>query len=174
MCFLSDILLGKISGFSSQDIQIHIMFRSFYSKKNQNLVGIFVQILISLSRWKKQKYVFKIKNLKPSQYKFAIHFFFTSNMLDERIDCWENIEFCEIQTFKFSCKKIENGDMVYFSPSGKEIIMQSTNNAKILIMAWDPIDEPIYNYGPFVMNTHEEIEQAFLDLREWRMWNPNL
>jgi len=68
----------------------------------------------------------------------------------------------------------ENGDMVYFSPSGKEIIMQSTNNAKILIMAWDPIDEPIYNYGPFVMNTQEEIEQAFLDLREWKMWNPNL
>lgn len=69
MCFSSDILLGKISGFSSQGIRIHIMFRSFYSKKNQNSVGIFVQILISLSRWKRQKCVFKIKNSKPSQYK---------------------------------------------------------------------------------------------------------
>ena len=32
-------------------------------------------------------------------------------------------------------------------------------------MAGAPFKEPIFPYGPFVMNTQEEIQQALLDLR---------
>ncbi len=68
-------------------------------------------------------------------------------------------------------KLIKNGDMIHFSPSGDEIYIQSDSIAKILFMSWKPLEEPISHYGPFVMNTEKEIEQAFIDLRSWKMGN---
>ncbi|MDH3235824.1 MAG: hypothetical protein OEQ29_20050, partial [Alphaproteobacteria bacterium] len=40
--------------------------------------------------------------------------------------------------------------------------------ARMLIVAGRPIGEPIARYGPFVMNTREEIFQAFKDYEEGR------
>ena len=36
-------------------------------------------------------------------------------------------------------------------------------------MAGDPLGEPIAHYGPFVMNTREELEQAVQDYQQGRM-----
>lgn len=73
-------------------------------------------------------------------------------------------------TIRIGDKIIENGDIVHFSHSGDQISLSSDGIAKILIMAWKPLDEPIAQYGPFVMNTQEEIMQAFADLNAGKMW----
>jgi redox-sensitive bicupin YhaK (pirin superfamily) len=41
--------------------------------------------------------------------------------------------------------------------------------ARALLLAARPIGEPIVQYGPFVMNTREEIEQAMADYRDGRL-----
>ena len=49
-----------------------------------------------------------------------------------------------------------------FSASG-EVQVTSKTGARFLLLAGKPIGEPIVQYGPFVMNTREEIEQAIRD-----------
>jgi redox-sensitive bicupin YhaK (pirin superfamily) len=71
-------------------------------------------------------------------------------------------------------KKLENGDMLYFSREGSEINLVSSGIAKVLIMAGQPLDEPIAAYGPFVMNTQTEIIQAFADLNAGKMGSLDL
>jgi redox-sensitive bicupin YhaK (pirin superfamily) len=41
--------------------------------------------------------------------------------------------------------------------------------ARFLLLAATPLREPVVQYGPFVMNTREEIEQALADYREGRL-----
>lgn len=54
--------------------------------------------------------------------------------------------------------RLTDGDeVVVTNPAGSE--------ARFLIMAARPLGEPIVQYGPFVMNTHAEIEQALSDYR---------
>lgn len=49
---------------------------------------------------------------------------------------------------------------------GNSIIARSTDKARFLLVAGRPIGEPISRHGPFVMNTPEEIEQAYADYRD--------
>jgi redox-sensitive bicupin YhaK (pirin superfamily) len=44
-------------------------------------------------------------------------------------------------------------------------LVAGPDGAEILVLQAVPIGEPVAQYGPFVMNTHEEIEQAFADYR---------
>ena len=55
-------------------------------------------------------------------------------------------------------------EFVVFEPTGGAIRIEAGEEAHLLVLDGEPIEEPIVQYGPFVMNTKAEIEQAFSDL----------
>lgn len=57
------------------------------------------------------------------------------------------------------------GDLVKFADDGNAIDMAASSDAALLFAHADPIDEPVAARGPFVMNTEEEVAQAFRDYR---------
>lgn len=63
--------------------------------------------------------------------------------------------------------------MILFKQDGNEIIIKApddtTSNLEVLVIAGMPIGEPVVRYGPFVMNTEDEIRQAVLDYNNGRM-----
>lgn len=61
------------------------------------------------------------------------------------------------------------GQTALTNPDGDDITLSATTDAKLLILAGQPIREPIAAYGPFVMNTREEILEAFNDFQAGRM-----
>lgn len=57
-------------------------------------------------------------------------------------------------------KAVAEHSFVLFKNDGEEITIKADSDAVILVMSGEPIDEPIASYGPFVMNTQEEIYEA--------------
>ena len=57
------------------------------------------------------------------------------------------------------------GQLVLFAHDGDSISLRNTDDSsmEMLILGGTPINEPMVRYGPFVMNTKEEIFQAFHD-----------
>lgn len=62
-------------------------------------------------------------------------------------------------------KHLAKNQIARLSEQG-ELQLTSSNEARVLLLAGRPIGEPIIQYGPFVMNSREEIEQALRDFRD--------
>ncbi len=54
-------------------------------------------------------------------------------------------------------------------PQADGVVIEAGVDAKVLLIAGQPLNEPIVQYGPFVMNTQQEIYQALSDFREGRL-----
>ncbi|MEO6078941.1 MAG: pirin family protein [Steroidobacteraceae bacterium] len=67
-----------------------------------------------------------------------------------------------------SGQALGDGDLALLGPAGNQVSLRSGSNASFLLLSGVPIDEPIVGYGPFVMNTREQIVAAFDDLQAGR------
>ena len=55
------------------------------------------------------------------------------------------------------------------SPGTSVTLTGGADGARLILLAARPLQEPVVQYGPFVMNTREEIEQALADYRDGRL-----
>lgn len=62
-------------------------------------------------------------------------------------------------------ERAREGQLVLFERDGEQISLESNADAMVLLLSGEPIDEPIVGHGPFVMNTEQEIHQAFADFQ---------
>jgi redox-sensitive bicupin YhaK (pirin superfamily) len=65
--------------------------------------------------------------------------------------------------------RAHGGDFVLFKNSGERIAIEAGSDAQLLVLNGEPIHEPVASYGPFVMNTRDEIRQAIEDYEAGRM-----
>ncbi|TDU66444.1 hypothetical protein EI77_03538 [Prosthecobacter fusiformis] len=63
----------------------------------------------------------------------------------------------------------EEGDLVMFKKEGNSIHIHARAETHFLVMDGEPLNEPVVGHGPFVMNTDEEIEQAFEEFQKGQM-----
>lgn len=65
-------------------------------------------------------------------------------------------------------ERIESRELAVLSRDGEESVrlVASDRPMRALVLAAKPLEEPMARYGPFVMNTRAEIEQAFEDYRK--------
>ncbi|MBW4889993.1 pirin family protein [Mucilaginibacter sp. HMF5004] len=54
---------------------------------------------------------------------------------------------------------------VLFKNDGEDITVKASEDAVLLVLSGEPINEPIASYGPFVMNTHQEIIESMEEFR---------
>jgi redox-sensitive bicupin YhaK (pirin superfamily) len=60
-------------------------------------------------------------------------------------------------------------ELAIYERAGDRIAIEAKEDSTILVLSGQPIDEPVASYGPFVMNTQEEIRQAIADFQNGRM-----
>lgn len=60
---------------------------------------------------------------------------------------------------------LRDAELANLGREGHDVLLESTNNARLLILTGEPIDEPVAGYGPFVMNSEDEIQQAIQDFQ---------
>ncbi|GAA2052214.1 MULTISPECIES: pirin family protein [Streptomyces] len=73
-------------------------------------------------------------------------------------------------------RPIELGQAVVFSTDGETITVRAdgrqdshTPSLEVILLGGEPIREPMAHYGPFVMNSHAELSQAFEDFQAGRL-----
>jgi Pirin-related protein len=60
-------------------------------------------------------------------------------------------------------EKAPTDHFVLFKNEGETFSIEASEDSVVLIISGEPLNEPIYPHGPFVMNSREEIIQAFED-----------
>lgn len=67
---------------------------------------------------------------------------------------------------KVNGETVGKGQLVRFNGAGEIVIESNNEETKALLLSGVPLNEPVSAYGPFVMNTPEEIRQALQDYRD--------
>jgi quercetin 2,3-dioxygenase len=94
------------------------------------------------------------------------------NLWDMQVDGEVSFEVPEGQTSMLVVQRgslsvndigVKATELVLFDQAGSRVHLIANEPSRFLLLAGGPINEPVVGHGPFVMNTREEIQQAFRD-----------
>jgi len=63
---------------------------------------------------------------------------------------------------------VRPSELAVLQRTGTELILEARQDSVLLLLSGQPLDEPVVGHGPFVMNSVEEINQAFDDYNQGR------
>jgi redox-sensitive bicupin YhaK (pirin superfamily) len=63
---------------------------------------------------------------------------------------------------------VGEAEVARLSTEGEGVSIRADGHSMLLVLTGEPIDEPVFGYGPFVMNTEAEIRQAIEDFNAGR------
>jgi len=63
-------------------------------------------------------------------------------------------------------QSVDTAEIVVFARTGGDIVINAERDTKFLLLSGEPINEPVAQHGPFVMNTTDELQQAIVDYRD--------
>ena len=69
--------------------------------------------------------------------------------------------------------KIEENQFIQFNNDGEGFQIDGSENAKLLVLSGEPLNEALKTYGPFVMNTQSELIEAMNDYQAGKMGHLN-
>ncbi len=78
-------------------------------------------------------------------------------------DGWTVLLVVQAGTVRVNDAALREKQMVTLSTEGPGVDIEADSDAKLLLLAGEPIDDPVVGYGPFVMNSQQEIAQAIAD-----------
>ena len=82
---------------------------------------------------------------------------------------WSALAYAMVGTAVVSGAELGERQMAVFGNDGERIVIEAKSALDLLLLAGEPINEPVVSWGPFVMNTQEEILQARRDYGAGRM-----
>lgn len=91
----------------------------------------------------------KLKATATANFSFPVHFNTAVLVLEGAVE--------------INGQQVPTNAFALFENKGEEFSIEATDVAQVLVLSGEPINEPIVAHGPFVMNTREELMQAFHD-----------
>jgi len=82
---------------------------------------------------------------------------------------WSALAYAMVGSATVSGTALGERQMAVFANDGDNVVIEAHEPLEMLLLAGEPINEPVVSWGPFVMNTREEIVQARNDYAAGRM-----
>ena len=108
------------------------------------------------------------------------HTFSPMNVWDVRVKAGRRVEFKVPEghtaavfvlkgAIRFGSDAVAEAELAVLERQGTTLAFDATEDSTVLLLTGQPLNEPVVGYGPFVMNTEEEIASAFTDYQNGRM-----